>query len=343
MDMAMIEQAYIKQLKKSPFSGVVSVSKGEDILFERAAGYANIAEAIPMHSGTRFGAASGAKSLTAIAVCRLIEQGKARFDTPIAETARRNLPYGPEVTLERLLSHTSGIGDYCDEEEGEDYEEVWKERPCYAFRKPADFLPLFVDRPAKFAPGSRFSYNNAAYILLALAVEGLSGKAFPEAMDELVLKPAGMTESGYFALDALPANCATGYIDEDDGSIRSNIYSIPAVGGGDGGVFLSAGDARRFWKAFLGGDLVAEPLADKLLSPLIQTNEGKPGETFYGMGFWVAMREGLVRCAYMLGEDPGAAFVSAYYPSTGIVFTMLGNRAGSFWGMFDALKEIVAS
>lgn len=289
------------------FSGVVLV--GDEV---EARGLANRADDIPNTRETRFGAASCAKTLTATTVARLVDAGELRFETRVADVLPEELrprDLAAAVTVHHLLSHTSGIGDYYDEATlgpGQ-YDAVWTERPTYAFRRPADFVPLFRDLPRRGEPGGAFAYNNAAYILLALIVEHVTELSFPEAVAREVLAPAGMRDSGYFALDDPQPRTATGYL--ADG--RTNVFSIPAVGGGDGGVFLTVDDVVRFFAAFESGALVREETRRRMVTPHTPR---------YGYGFWLlAGGHGLA------GEDPGASARALRLSEEDLTLVVLSN------------------
>jgi len=330
-----------------PFSGVLSIRQHGATLFERAAGLASRPHAVPNTLDTRFGMASGSKTFTAVAVCQLVDRGLLAFDTPLTDCLDLDFPaLSPAVTVHHLLSHTSGLPDYFDEEEEDDYAAVWQTRPMYAFRAPADFLPLFRHLPAKFPPGQRWAYNNGAYILLGLLVEKLTGLPFNQYVEEHIFKPCGMTGSGYFWLDNLPDRTAAGYIEDPDGSYRANIYSLPIVGGPDGGAYTTLADLARFWDSLLGRP--AAPNGARLLSPTVlqqmltlraQTNPSPTAETAYAYGLWISRQDGALRAWYMLGEDPGAAFFSAHYPAQDLEFTLIGNLVPNAWAMFDAMKQ----
>ena len=278
-----------------------------------------------------------------MAVCQLVDQGKLAFDTRLKDCLDIRFPrFDPGVTVHHLLCHTSGIPDYFDEEVEDDYEALWKERPNYAFRAPSDFLPFFQDRPMKFAPGLRWAYSNAGYILLGLIVEKVTGLPYPHFVEDNIFQPAGMVDSGYYFLDALPERTAVGYIEEKEGGFRSNIYSIPIVGGPDGGAFTTAADLARFWDALLGGQLVSSPALGEMLSSHAQRRPDHP-EKGYGYGLWISLRpDGAVRAWTMLGEDPGAAFISTHYPASVIEFTLLGNLVPNAWAMYEALEPLLS-
>ena len=182
-----------------PFSGVVRVQEGDTVVFQKGYGLANRADGIPNTATTRFGMASGCKIFTAVAVLQLVQAGKLALETRLSACLDVDFPhFDPDVTVLHLLTHTSGVPDYCDEELGEDFEALWLERPSYSMRAPRDFLPLFQNRAMKFRPGERFSYSNAGFILLGLIAEQTAGQPFTDLITERVLTPAGMADSGYF-------------------------------------------------------------------------------------------------------------------------------------------------
>src|SRR5690606_18248653 len=140
-----------------------------------------------------------------------------------------------------LLTHTSGIPDYFDEQVMDDFEDLWRRQPMYLMQTASDFIPLFKEQPMMFQPGERFHYNNAGFIALGLIVEQLTGSEFTDVVQERIFGPANMLNSGYFRLDRLPGQTAFGYI-EEEGAWRTNHYAIPIRGGADGGAYVTAGD-----------------------------------------------------------------------------------------------------
>ncbi|MFC4683661.1 serine hydrolase [Exiguobacterium sp. s149] len=319
----------------STFSGSALVMRQDDILFDRQQGYANRAERIENRTSTRFGIASGCKLFTAIAVCQLIEQGKLAFTSTLGECLTIDFPtFDPAVTVEQLLTHTSGIPDYFDESVMVDFEELWRQRPMYHIRQLRDFLPMFQHEPMRQERGVS-QYNNAGYIVLGLIVEQASGLIFSDYIERFVFKPADMTDSGYFSLDALPAHTALGYIDHADGSWRTNHYSIPVKGGADGGAFVTAQDMAKLWNALLGHRLLGEEMTSRLLTPHVKVNDKG---VHYGYGLWIQLDANRHVFKYhVMGYDPGVSFHSAYYPATDIVSVVCSNESD---GAFDLMKVI---
>jgi CubicO group peptidase (beta-lactamase class C family) len=167
-----LERAIAEQHEKSPFSGVIWLKERDKIIFAESYGLANRSEAIPNTLQTRFATASGTKTFTGVAICQLVEQNLLAFDTLLKDCLNISFPtFDPAISVHHLLTHSSGIPDYFDEAVMDDYEDLWKDRPMYSVRSLEDFLPMFQDRAMEFAPGEKFAYSNAGYILLGLIVE----------------------------------------------------------------------------------------------------------------------------------------------------------------------------
>ncbi|MEC0302090.1 serine hydrolase domain-containing protein [Terribacillus saccharophilus] len=323
-----------KVAKEIGFSGVAYVEEDQESFFFQN-GYANKQDKLAFDKHTRFGIASGAKIFTAVAIAKLVEQGRLDFQSKLADCLSIVFPYfHQDVTIHYLLTHTSGIPDYFDEEEMDDFEELWQTLPMYRVRSGEDFLPLFQDKKMMFSPGERFHYNNAAFIVLGLVVEELAGEPFTSFVQKHIFDPAGMTEAGYFAFDKLPGNTAIGYIKEKD-EYRSNIYALPVRGGADGGVYVSASDMARFWDALNQYKLLNAEFTEELLKPHIQVDE----DSSYGYGVWIKKDAERIKKYYVVGFDPGVSFHSAYYPETGRKVVVPSNHGAGPYYMVQAIEE----
>lgn len=231
---------------------------------------------------------------------------------------------------------------YFEEDVDPDYEALWRERPVYRMRRPADFLPLFREKTMKFPPGDRLDYNDGGFILLGLAVEHAAGVPFQTYVEQNVFARAGMDDSGFFARDRLPARTARAFIQNDDGGWRTNVFAVPVVGGADGGAYTTAGDMDHFWKTLLEGNLLEPALQDAMLQPQIATG-WKPPYTHHGCGVWVHGAEGGARRRprkhFVVGSDPGVAFSSMLYHEEQVVMALLGNTERALWPLRVRLEE----
>jgi CubicO group peptidase (beta-lactamase class C family) len=262
-------------------SCTVLLTEDGHTLLEASFGHADRANKVPITSGTRFGLASVTKMFTAVATVDLVAQDGLDLTTKVLDVLpaqRRPSTLLPEVTVHHLLCHTSGIADYFEEEppdgsEEIDYASLWTDRPSYSMQRPADFLPLFGDLPPYWAPGERYWYSNAGYILLGLVIEEVSGIPYAEAVQHRVFDRAGMTASGFFRLDQVLPDMATGYLRGPHGGWRTNHFSLPVVGGADGGAMSTARDLDRFLTAYDEGGLLGD-LHDVVLQPHADAGDG---------------------------------------------------------------------
>ena len=306
-------------------SGAMLLTRGGERVFEIGVGYADRAARTPVTPATRFGTASVTKMFTACALVSLVRDGLVAFDTPIVDVLpadRRPRTLLPEVTAHHLLSHTSGIADYCEEDEDSpahlaDYADLWRDLPSYAFTRPADFLPLFGELPPYRLPGECFQYSNAGYIVLGLVIEELTGQAYTHAVQQRVFDPAEMSSSGFFRLDEAAPDVAVGYVRGEGGcSWRTNVYSIPVIGGADGGAMCTARDLDRFLKAYADGTLLG-PLRDVVLTRHADAWDGF-GEG-YGVHLYPDGRYGHG------GGDPGVEALVHRWPEEDVHLVVLVN------------------
>ncbi|MED4015079.1 serine hydrolase [Sutcliffiella sp. NC1] len=325
----------IEQTCKSiDFSGVVSIQKGQEVLFQSAYGLSNRSDKINNKMDTRFGIASGCKIFTAVAISQLVEKGVLSFETRLKDCLPITFSnFDENITVHQLLTHTSGIPDYFDEAVMDDFADLWKERPMYTIERLHDFLPMFQHNEMMFTPGEKFHYNNAGYILLGLIVEQQSGLPFTEYVEKNIFVRCSMEGSGYFELHSLPAQTALGYIDNEDGTWKTNIYSIPVKGGSDGGAFITAADMVKFWQSLLRFQLLSEQLTNMLLAPHVVVEE----DDCYGYGVWVAKKKNEIFKYHVMGYDPGVSFHSAFYPSNELTVVIPSNKSE---GAYDVMKTI---
>lgn len=297
------------------FSGVIKIYKSKELIYENACGFADITNERRNNISTRFGVASGAKLLTAISICKLVEEGKLNFDTLLREYLECD-NFDRNVTIKHLLTHTSGLPDYF----YEDFTEI--STPMYLLKESKDFLPLIENQKSIFKAGERFQYNNGAYVLLAYIIEKVSGLKFIEFVKKHIFDVLEMNSSGYFSMDMLPNNCAYGYEENSEGTLKTNIFSIPIVGGGDGGVFLTADDLNKLWYGLLNYKLLNEYFTKELLTPHSYVDN----DCYYGYGIFMVLRDKKVCKYFISGGDPGVSFESTIYPKEDMEVTILGNR-----------------
>ena len=314
------------------FSGVIQIRKAKKEIYSKAYGYADISNERLNKVDTKFGIASGAKLLTSISICKLVEKGQLKLDSLLKDYIDVD-NFHDNITIKNLLTHTSGLPDYFDEEEIQDFAELWNNTPMYMMKEPKDFISLIKKNKTMFKPGERFHYNNGAFIILAFIVEKISGIRFIDFVKENIFDALEMNNSGYFRMDMLPENCAYGYEENSEGILKTNIYSIPIIGGGDGGVFVTAYDINKLWDGLFNYKLLSEDITKELLTPQIYVHN----DVYYGYGIWIMKRNDDIYKYYITGSDPGVSFQSSVYPNEKIEVTILGNREFS---TYELIKEI---
>ena len=253
-----LEETITRQRASEPFSGVVSLRQGDTILFERAYGAALRSEAIPNRIDTRFQVASGCKIFTSVAICQLIEHGVLSPDTLLANCVDVSFAhFDPHITIHQLLTHTSGIPDYFDEAVMDDYEALWLQQPMYMMRRPADFLPLFQDKPMQRSAWGSLCLQQCRLCGLGPDSRAATGMRFTDYVAEHIFRAVW---HGTIRATSPRISCRrarrSAYIENADGTWRSNIYAVPIVGGPDGGAYTTAADMARFWQALFAAHIV---------------------------------------------------------------------------------------
>lgn len=326
----------IDAAEEADFSGVVTIDRAGERLFEHCRGFAHRAHRIPITPTTRLGIASGSKGFTALAVMRLVEEGALGLDEPIRPILGSSVPrIDGSITLRHLITHSAGIEDYLDESEDWDPSDYVMTVPVHTLTTAEAFLPMLEGIGQATAPGERFEYSNAGFILLALILERTVGEPFHAIIDRLVLRPAGMTDTGYLRLDDLPADAALGYL-AGEGN-RVNTLHLPVLGNGDGGAFTTAADLHAFWQALVDGRIVSRKTVDRMTFPAWDVpEEGKR----YGTGFWL---EANGPSLILEGLDAGASFRSTHDPDSQTTVSVLGNTAEGAWPVIAAAGRVPLS
>src|SRR5688500_13442507 len=177
---------------ESRFSGGVRIDHGDDVVLERAYGPARRGSGQPNAPETQFAIASGLKGITALAVMCLVEDGVLALDTTARSVLGDDLPLiADDVTVEHLLAHRSGIGDYLDEGDGElEITDYVMPVPVHTLLGPEDYVRILDGHPTKFAAGSDFAYCNGGFVVLALIAERASGVPYHDLVLQRVCEPA---------------------------------------------------------------------------------------------------------------------------------------------------------
>ena len=192
--------------------------------------------------------------------------GELGLDTTARSVLGADLPLiDDRVTVEQLLAHRSGIGDYLDEDEVDDNNDYVLTVPVHELATTEQFLAVLDGHPMKYEPGERFNYCNGGYVVLALLAERASGVPFHDLVDQRVCRPAGMTDTSFLRSDELPGRAAVGYLDDE--GLRTNVLHLPVRGNGDGGIYTTAADVHALWDALFAGRIVSLDTVAEMVRP----------------------------------------------------------------------------
>ena len=342
---------YFHELEEEDkFSGVVLITRGKTTLYSGEFGYASRTWNIRNTSDMRFDTASITKLFTTVAILQLIDKKLIALETPVIEyLGLEGTKISNDVTVFHLLTHTSGIGDDCEEEAGEKYEDLWKTKPNYAVRNTEDFLPQFVYKEPNFAPGQGCRYCNCSFVLLGLMIEKATGLSYRDYVREHIFERARMSHSGFFDMGQVNAMVAEGSdaIRNADGKIegwKKNIYSYPPIGSPDSGAHVTASDLDRFLRAVQHGELLSQELTAAFLSPQVDYREKDSWIMKYGFCLWFYVeKDGKVVCYQKEGVNAGVSGLIRYFPEPDINVVILSNMEDGAWEPVWKIHHLVVA
>jgi CubicO group peptidase (beta-lactamase class C family) len=328
-----LQEALDRAAEHSRFSGVVRVDRSGGIEICQAYGLADRAHEVPNTVETLFAVASGTKTLTARAVMSLVERGTLELGTTARSLLGDDLPLiADDVTIEHLLAHRSGIGDYLDENAADDIRDYVLRVPVHELATTEQFLSVLDGYETVFPAGERFAYNNGGYVLLALLAERASGVEFHDLVRTLVCEPAGMVDTAFLRSDELPGRAALGYLSVD--GLRTNVLHLPVRGNGDGGIYSTAADISALWDALFAGRIVSPGR----LAEMVRPRSNWPEESRrYGLGFHLhATGDGV----FLEGHDAGVSFASLHRPTPSITCTVISNWSEGAWPIIRHISNL---
>jgi CubicO group peptidase (beta-lactamase class C family) len=296
----------------SPGASVMVIQNGK-VLFAKGYGLANLEDKIPCSTNTNFRLASVTKQFTAMAVMILADRKKLSLSERLTDFFPEFPEYGRAITVRHLLSHTSGLIDY------EDVIPKGTEIPVLD----RDVLRLLMQQDKTyFPPGSKYKYSNSAYSLLALIVETRSGSTFAQFLKRNIFQPLKMTNTLAYeqGLSVVP-NRAYGYSADGAGFKRTD-QSLTSSVLGDGGIYSSVADLRKWDQALYTGKLVSPKMLKQAFTPAVQTDHPNTG---YGFGWYIGSYRGLKEIWHS-GTTRGFTTRIARFPEKKFTVIILTNR-----------------
>jgi D-alanyl-D-alanine carboxypeptidase len=297
--------SYMVGREREGFSGAVLVARGADVLLRGGYGFADLELGVRNTPETVFRIGSVTKTMVATAALRLVDRERLSLDDPLVEYIP-NIPRAwRSVTVENLLSHTSGIPDLFGE---------------VASGPPGDLRALVdstlresQDLALRSEPGSQYSYDNFGYLLLAYVMEVADGRPWLEVLQREVISPAGLRDTRYDDVWEIVQGRARGYERNQNRMLNTPYKDHGALSAG--GLLSTVDDLRRFMGALEGG---------RLLPPGLQARMHTPVRGDYGLGLQITSAYGHPMVNHTGGIGGFAAHI-AYYPEDGLFVAVLSN------------------
>ena len=256
--------------------GAVLVARGDQVLYHKAFGLDDVAGKKPLQPGMVFRIGSVTKQFTAIAILQLVEQGKIDLQDEITRFIPDYPTHGKKITVEQLLTHTSGIKSYTSMPE-------WTPDVHQKDFTPAALVDFFKNQPMDFDPGTAYAYSNSGYILLGYIIEKVSGMPYADYLAKKVFKPAGLKHTFYENQPRPIPGWANGYQRSDDGAYGPAAPLSMTQPYAAGALASTVEDLYRWTRAVHGGKLVSAVSLKKAHTPHLLPNGAN---THYGYG-WV--------------------------------------------------------
>ena len=293
---------------------VVLIAKKGNIIYQKAFGVANIKTSEKMTTGMIFRIGSITKQYTAVSILQLIDQGKINLTDSIQQ-------YDPDfphkqypITIENLLSQTSGIINYA---------EIKSPAANNAEKNytPRQGVNYFKDEPLQFKPGSRFSYSNSNYYLLGYILEKITGQTYEEYLKQHLFFPAALNHTYYIHPEKIIPLTASGYSSFDGKNWEDAELQNVTILYSAGGLMANAEDLFKWHQSLIEGKLLNKSLLYKASSPF-KLSDGSRSE--YGYGWFIKDVDGSTTIEHS-GSTDGYQTDEIYLPENDIYITALFN------------------
>ena len=250
----------------------VLVSRNGQIIYKKAFGMANLELNVPMQVDNVFWIASIGKEFTAVAILQLMEQGKLNLQDEITKFIPDYPTQGNKITIEHLLTHTSGIHNFSGMPD--------PERKLTTDCTPNEVIDFFKNLPMRFAPGTQWEYSNSGYFLLGYIIEKITGKPYSEYLEENIFKPLGMTNSLFANNKRIIKNRVGAYSQGENGFENSRPLNATIIYSA-GAIQSTVEDFFKWHQAVHSYKLVKKEILDKAFTRYKLT-DGKEADYGYG-------------------------------------------------------------
>jgi CubicO group peptidase (beta-lactamase class C family) len=261
--------------------GVALVVKEGKTIYRKAFGMANLELNVKMMPDNIFRIGSISKQFTAVAILKLVEEGKIDLDADITLYIKDYPTHGHSITIKHLLNHTSGIKSYTNLEK-------WDAQERKKDFTPAELIDYFKHEPMDFAPGEQFSYNNSGYILLGHIIELVSGETYADYVQNHFFTPLNLNNSSYGSTSRIIKNRAYGYDKTDDTYINAEFLSMTQPYAA-GSLLSTVDDVYAWYNAIMNDKVISKPNRE-MAQQMGVLNTGDKID--YGFGWFIGNLQG---------------------------------------------------
>lgn len=265
-----LDKLFNQYMEYGRFNGSVLIAEKGEVIFKKGFGMANMEWEIPNQSDTKHRLGSITKQFTSMLIMQLVEQGKLKLDVPIITyLPDYPKPNGEKITIHHLLTHTSGIPNYTS------FPDFFKNKSREPY-SPEEFLKVFADSTLDFIPGEKFAYSNSGYFLLGVIIEKVTGKSYEVVLQENILDPLKMKDTGFDHHNVILKNRASGYERKGRSYINANYLdmSIPYAAGS---LYSTVEDLYLWDQALYTEKIISKKYRDLLFNPYIPAFGGHYG------------------------------------------------------------------
>lgn len=288
------------------------VSKNGIVEYANAFGYADIELGVRLSPENKFQIGSITKQFTAVLILKLEEEGKLNLTDSIQKFIPEFPNKGNTITIEHLLTHTSGIPEYMDWEKNHD---KWS-----LYYSPKDLIKLIIDEPLDFRPGDSFDYCNSGYLLLGQIIEQVTGSSFNDYLKREVFDKIGMINSSTNDHKTSTLHLANGYTRTND-EIASAEFADRSWAYSAGNIISTVNDLNLWYLHLFNGAIISRTSLEKALTPFVLNN----GDSLnYGYGWYLENFQG-EKLIYHGGSMSGFYSYVSYVPATKILTVSLSN------------------
>ncbi len=317
-----IDEVMAEFIRLEQFSGSILVAKDGEVFYAKAFGEANKDHHVKNTLQTKFNIGSAGKTFTGISIMQLAERGKLDVIDPVIKHLE-DFPFGDQITIHNLLTHTSGMGNYFAHPEFLNQ--------MFRIRSVSDALPLIYDQELRFEiPGEQYGYSNSGIVVLGAIIEKVSGQGYEDYIKENILDPIEMYDTDMNYLDEIEENRASGYIKSPSGTFTSNIFMMPPANA-DGGIETTVEDLLKLDQALYGEKLLGEEFRDKMFTPF---------KNNYGYCWRIEEKYGNT-VTWHGGGAPGISAIFRRYVDDKYTLIVLSNYSGGASQVYKTIEAII--